>query len=369
MKIFTINPGSTSTKVALFNNDRCIFIKNVKHEAAELANYKTLSEQLPYRKETIINLLKEENIKLDGCDAFVGRGGGLLSMEGGVYSVNDIMLDHAANCANGVMHPASLGSLLANQFCEQYGGQAFVVNPPDVDEFQEVARVTGIKEINRTSHIHALNQKETAERHAQILGKNYSDCNFVVCHIGGGVSVAAHRQGRMIDGNDIVGGEGPMAPTRAGAVPADQLIRLCFSGKYSQKEMLDKCTKTGGFVDHLGTSDAIEVLEMAGKGNSYAKLIWDAMVYQIIKQIGSMAAALYGKVDGILLGGGMAHNKGLVQTITEACSFIAPVTAYPGEFEMEAMAAGAERGLKGTEEVKTYTGKPVWTGYKKECMK
>jgi butyrate kinase len=369
MKIFTINPGSTSTKVALFNNDRCIFIKNVKHDAAELANYITLSEQLSYRKETILSILEEENIKLDGCDAFVGRGGGLLSMEGGVYSINETMLDHAANCANGVRHPANLGSLLANEFCQQYGGQAFVVNPPDVDEFQEVARITGIKEINRTSHIHALNQKETAERHAETLGKKYSDCNFVVCHIGGGVSVAAHRMGRMIDGNDIVGGEGPMAPTRAGAVPADQLIRLCFSGKYSQKEMLDKCTKTGGFVDHLGTSDAIEVLEMAEKGNSYAKLIWDAMVYQIIKQIGSMAAALYGKVDGILLGGGMAHNKGLVQTITEASSFIAPVTAYPGEFEMEAMAAGAERGLKGTEEVKTYTGKPVWNGYEKEYVK
>lgn len=363
MKIFTINPGSTSTKIALFDDKKCIFAQNVKHEAAELKKFGTLTEQIPYRKQIILDILAQENVSLEDCEAFVGRGGGLLPMEGGVYEVNAVMLDHAINSANGVVHPANLGSPLAEQFRLEHGGRAFVVNPPDVDEYEEVSRVTGIKGINRTSHIHALNQKETARRHAQTIGREYSQCNFVVCHIGGGLSIAAHRKGRMIDGNDIVAGEGPMAPTRAGAVPADQLIRLCFSGKVTEKELLDKCTKTGGFVDHLGTSDALEVYERAGKGDLYAQLLWDAMIYQIIKQIGAMAAALRGEVDAILLSGGMAYNKNLVDSVTEACSFIAPVSAYPGEFEMEAMAAGAMSVLRGLETAKIYLGRPVWTGY------
>lgn len=359
-KIFTINPGSTTTKIALFENGIMTFSSNVSHDAKKLGEFANISDQLPYRKETIMNLLRENQVSLEGVTAFVGRGGGLLALPGGTYEIDETLLAHARVGANGITHPAQLGSQLAEEFREEFGGRGFVVNPPDVDEYQEVARVTGCKEILRSSHIHSLNQKETAIRHAQGLGKSYEDCNFIVCHLGGGISVAAHRHGKMVDGMDNVEGEGAMAPTRMGAVPAMPLIRLCYSGKYTENEMLARCTKTGGFVDHMGTSDALEVFNKAQAGDSYGKLLWDAMIYQLIKVIGSMAAVLHGKVDAVLLGGGMVYNEDLVSQITEACSFIAPVTAYPGEFEMEAMANGAVRVLEGKEEVKQYSGKPAW---------
>ena len=361
MKVFTINPGSTSTKIALFEDENCLFSKNVAHAAEVLAQYTGISDQLPYRMETIQALLAENGVSLDGIDAVVGRGGGLIAMEGGTYQVDALILDHATRGANGVRHPAQLGPQLAKLFADQYHVPAFVVNPPDVDELQEVARVTGIKGVNRIIHLHALNLKETAIRHAAKLGRDYEACNFVVCHIGGGVSVSAHRAGRMVDGYDIVGGEGPMAPTRCGAVSVSDLLNY-LEGK-DLKEVKALCTKTGGFVSHLGISDAIELTKRADAGDRYAALVWNAMIYQIEKAIGSMAAVLHGKVDGILLGGGMVHSQDLVNQITEACGWIAPVTAYPGEFEMEAMAAGAIRVLSGKEKAKTYTGKPVWAGF------
>ncbi|MFA9463049.1 MAG: butyrate kinase [Velocimicrobium sp.] len=363
-KIFTINPGSTSTKIALFENEKVLYSANVSHDANKLEEFDSISSQMPYRKETILKLLLENDISLDGVDAFVGRGGGLLPLEGGTYKIDDFLIDHARRGANGIAHPAQLGSQLADEFCKEYGGIGLVVNPPDVDEYEDIARVTGIKEITRSSHIHSLNQKETAIRHAVSLGKKYEDCNFIVCHIGGGISIASHRNGKMIDGTDIVEGEGAMAPTRAGAIPAAPLIHMCYSGLYSEKEMLSKCTRSGGIVDHLGTSDALVVSQRAEQGEPYAKLIWDAMIYQITKAIGSMACVLQGKVDGILLGGGMVYNKDLVKKITESCDFIAPVSAYPGEFEMEAMASGAIRVLEGAEVAKTYTGIPVFDGFK-----
>jgi butyrate kinase len=363
-KIFVINPGSTSTKIGLFNHEEKVFAKTVAHDAARLSSFKELPEQLPYRKETILGLLKESGFSLEGTDAFVGRGGGLLSMEGGTYEVDETLLDHARRGENGIIHPANLGSQLAHEFKREYGGSAFVVNPPDVDEFQEVARVTGIKEIFRTSHLHALNQKETAIRHAAVMGRKYEEINLVVAHIGGGISVAAHRKGKMVDGNDNVGGDGPMAPTRSGSLPAGDLIRLCFSGKYAEKELLGRCMKDVGFVDHLGTADVLEILARIDGGDARASIVYDAMIYQIIKSIGAMAAALAGRVDGVLIGGGLANNRELVKKIEQSCSFIAPVTAYPGEFELEAMAGGALRVLKGEETVKRYSGIPAWSGFK-----
>ncbi len=363
MKILTINPGSTSTKIALFEGEQALFTANVSHEAAELAKYPSISDQRPYREQTIRELLAKDGVSLDGLSAVVGRGGGLIAMEGGVYAIGDLLLDHATRGANGVQHPAQLGPQLAQKFASEYGCPAFVVNPPDTDELQDVARVTGIKGVYRNVHLHALNLKETAIRHAAGMGKKYEDCNFVVCHIGGGVSVSAHQNGRMIDGCDIVGGEGPMAPTRCGGVPAAELISYCFSG-VDQKTAKALCTKSGGFVSLLGTSDAIEVSQRAANGDKVAWMAWNGMIYQIIKEIGAMAAALHGRVDGILLGGGMVHNKELVEKITEACSFIAPVSAYPGEFEMEAMAAGAIRALEGREQVRQYTGEPVFKQFK-----
>ncbi len=358
-RILTINPGSTSTKVAVFDENQEVFSKNIVHDSHELDTFESIVAQKPYRAAVVSAALIENGIEESSLDAVVGRGGGLLAVEGGVYEVDELILDHATRGANGVIHPAQLGSLLADDIAKKNKIPAFVVNPPDTDELQPVARLTGIKGVYRNVHLHALNLKETAIRHAELLGKKYEDCNFIVCHIGGGVSISAHKQGKMIDGNDIVGGDGPMAPTRCGSIPASELIKLCLNNDQS-KSIKSLCTKTGGFVSHLGTSDARIVTSMANEGNKYAQLVWDTFKYQIIKEIGSMAIVLSGKVDGILLGGGIVHDKGLVSYIEENCSWIAKVTAYPGEFEMEAMATGAIRVLDGKEKVKKYTGKPVW---------
>lgn len=363
-KVFTINPGSTSTKIALFQGEECLYTKNVSHDAAELDKYAMPSDQLPYRRDMILALLEEAGIKLDDVDVFVGRGGGLLAMEGGTYAISDLVLDHAKTCANGVIHPATLGPQLANEFAVKYGAKAMVVNPPDVDEMQDIARMTGIKGVNRMIHLHALNLKETAIRHSKnVLKKSYEECNYVVCHIGGGISVSAHRNGKMVDGYDIVGGDGPMAPTRCGSISVADLLSYMERENLTTKDVKKLLTKTGGFVSHAGISDALELTNRAKEGDKYAEMLWNAMIYQIEKCIGAMAAVLHGKVDGILLGGGMVHNPDLVAQITEACSYIAPITAYPGEFEMEAMAAGAIRVLDGEEKLKEYTGKLVWDGF------
>ena len=330
----------------------------------ENEKYENLSQQLPYRKDMIRKLLDEAGFGLSDVDVFVGRGGGLLAMDGGTYAVTDLVLDHARSCANGVIHPATLGPQLANEFAEEYGAKAMVVNPPDVDELQDLARMTGIKGVYRVIHLHALNLKETAIRHSNtVLHKKYEECNFIVCHIGGGISISAHRAGKMIDGYDIVGGEGPMAPTRCGDISVANVLAYIAKNDISVKEMKSLLTRRGGFVSHLGISDAIELTKRAKNGDKYADMLWNTMIYQIEKGIGAMAAVLHGKADGVLLGGGMVHSDDLVKQITESCSFIAPVTAYPGEFEMEAMAAGAIRVLSGEEELKEYTGQLVWNGF------
>lgn len=361
-KVFAINPGSTSTKIAMFEGDKEIFSKNVSHDAEKLKEFKEISDQFDYRKETILKELAEAGQTLEGVDAFSARGGGLVNVEGGVYKVGEKLLEHA-RVGYTVKHPATLGAQLADAFAKEYGGVAFVVNPPDVDEFTDVARVTGLKGIYRESRIHALNQKEIGIRYAAKLGKKYEDLNLIICHIGGGISVTAHNHGKMVDSNDIANGDGPMAPTRCGQLPVKDVVTMCFSGKYTEKEMREKITKTGGLVDHLGTSDAREVTEMIKNGNQYAKLIYDAMIYEIGKTAGSMAAVLCGKVDGIIFTGGISHDKYVVEKLTEMLSFIAPITVMAGEFEMEALAAGAIRVLSGKEEAKTYTGIPVWNGF------
>ena len=363
-KVLAINPGSTSTKIALFEGEECLYSKNVSHDAKELEKFASMADQLPYRRNMILELLEEAGVSISDVDVFVGRGGGLLAMEGGTYNVSDLVLEHAVTCANGVVHPATLGPQLAAEFAGKYGSKAMVVNPPDVDELQDLARMTGIKGVYRSSHMHALNLKETAIRHSKdVLHKKYEEANYVVCHIGGGISVSAHRQGKMVDGCDIVGGEGPMAPTRSGSVPLGGFLSYMKKNDLGVADVKGLLTRNGGFVSHLGISDALELSNRAKDGDEYAAMLWNTMIYQIVKNIGSMAAVLHGKVDGILLGGGMVYNKDLVQQITDACGFIAPVYAYPGEFEMEAMAAGAIRVLNGEEELKEYTGVPSWSGF------
>jgi butyrate kinase len=362
-RILAVNPGSTSTKIALFEGENKLFSKNVEHEAEELKKYAEISDQLPYRRDTILSELDAAGIRLDDVDAFAGRGGGLAACDGGTYEVNERLYEHA-KLGFTVKHPATLGAQLAKEFAEAYGGKAYVVNPPDVDEFIEVARITGLKGVYRESRIHALNQKEIGIRYAAAQGRKYEDLNLIICHIGGGVSVTAHNKGKMIDSNDIAQGDGPMAPTRCGSIPLKDIIKMCFSGDFTEKQMQSYTTKDGGWVNHLGTVDAREVMTRIVGGDSYAKLVYDATIYQIAKYAGSCAAALKGKVDAVILTGGISNDKYLVENLKAYISFLAPVVVIAGEFEMEALAAGAIRVLKGEEMAKEYTGIPVWNGFK-----
>lgn len=360
-KVFAINPGSTSTKIAMFDGGEKVFSANVAHDAALLEQFASINDQFDYRKDTILKEAEQAGLSLADCDAFSGRGGGLVSCPGGVYEVGDILLEHA-RAGFTVKHPAMLGPQLARYFADLYGAKAFVVNPPDVDEFDEVARFTGWKGVYRESRIHALNQKEVAIRFASSQGKKYEQMNLIICHIGGGISVTAHRRGQMVDSNDIAQGDGPMAPTRCGAIPVKDVLNACFSGQYTKEELYQRITKSGGLVDHLGTSDVIEVGQRIQAGDAYAKKVYDAMIYQIAKYVGSMAVALEGQVDGIILTGGISHDPYLVEQMKKKVAFLAPVTVMAGEFEMEALAAGAIRVLSGEEEEKTYTGIPAWNG-------
>jgi len=361
LKVLAINPGSTSTKIAVFDGEKEVFMQTVVHDSEKLDTFLTVSDQLPYRIETILEVCKEQGVDISDCAAFVGRGGGLNSCESGIYAVNAKILEHARR--GGGNHPATLGSQIADSFAAEHGAKAFIFNPPDVDEFIDKARITGFSDIFRTVSIHALNQKETARRVAIDLGRTYEDSNFIVCHIGGGVSITAHRKGKMIDSNGIINGEGPMAPTRSGSLPAVDLVDMCFSGKYTRDELYKRITKTGGFVDHAGTSDSRELGKMIADGDKYAELVFDAFQYQIAKEVGSMAVALEGKVEAIILTGGIANNKKVCANLTRMCGFIAPVEVRAGEFEMQALAASAVRALTGAEEARVYTGEPLFKGF------
>ncbi|NMA37870.1 MAG: butyrate kinase [Papillibacter sp.] len=354
-RILAINPGSTTTKIAVFDNKTEIFKVTLEHSSQELDKFKDLSEQKPYRMEKIKEVLREKNIALESIDAFVGRGGGQEVMEGGTYTVNDLAYEHA-RIGYRAVHPCTLGSQIARDLGDQYNKPSFFVNPPCVDEMIDEARVSGMKEILNRNLVHALNQKEVANRYAASIGKKYKDLNLVIAHVGGGVSVTAHRRGRMIDTNDCLGGSGPFSPTRSGSVSAIGLLKMCFSGKYTEKEIYEKITKNGGLVDYLGTNDVREVRKMINSGNKYAEMIFNAMIHQIKKEIGAMCAVLDGDVDTIILTAGVSYDTGFVESIRKSLSFIAPVVAMPGEFEMEALAMGALKVLTGEEEAKVYTG-------------
>lgn len=353
IRILAINPGSTSTKIAIFENEDKVWQTNIEHAAEELARFAEIPDQLPYRRDTVLAAVRAAGYELNGIDVFVGRGGGLDPCEGGTYRVGGLLLEHARTC-HAAKHPSTLGAVIANEFQLATGGQAFIVNPPDVDEFEPVARISGIKAAPRSSRCHTLNQKEVGHRAAKTLGSTYEQSNFVIAHIGGGISVAAHKKGRIVDTNDIINGDGPMAPTRSGQVAVNDIINMCFSGEYTQKQMKDLVTKSGGIMDHLGTSDMLEVERRIQAGDDYAKLVYEAMIYQVIKQIGAQAAVLGGAVDAVLLTGGIARAERVVNTIEAQTKFIAPLMVYPGEFEMEALANGALRVLRGIEKEKVY---------------
>lgn len=363
-RILTLSPGSTSTKVAVFEGDTPVFKVNVRHDPAELASFDHAKDQLQYRVDTIERELASANVTLDSIDAFSGYCGGMGPTVGGIFAIDQTVCDHVLSC--GMNHPAILGAPILHSFAQKTSKPAFAVNQPDTDELDDVARITGYPGIYRKSHVHCLNQKECAIRYATSLGKAYDEVNVIVAHVGGGLSVAAHRQGRMVDTNDVLEGSGPFAPNRSGDVPLKPVVALAFSGKQDQKEIMSVIGKTGGLLGLVGTDDAIAINKRIANGDEWAKIVYDAMAYQTAKAIGAFAATLKGKVDGIILTGGVSNDKGFVAYVEERVGWIAPVVAYGGDFEMEGAASGANRALEGTEEVMTYTGEPSWKGFQME---
>lgn len=363
-RIIVLNPGSTSTKTAVYEDEKRIFSETIDHPADVLAKFPNIVDQLPYRREIITKTLLQKGIDLHSADAFSAICTGLMPMEGGVYEVNDVMYAHG-QVGPGSKHPGNLGPLLARDFAEEFGGRAFIVDASSVDEFCDEARMTGFAELFRTSRGHPLNQRAAARKYADDIGKPYEELNLVVAHLGGGISVSAHCQGKMIDTVDSTRGEGRMAPTRTGTAPLADVVGLCYSGKYTEKEMLTKIMKTGGWVAHLGTSDAREVEKRIAKGDAFAEFVYRTTAYQIAKDIAAMASVMEGKVDAIILTGGVAYSEMMTGMIKKRVGFLAPVELYPGEYEMDALAAGAVRVLDGKEKAKYYTGEPVFTGFEK----
>jgi butyrate kinase len=327
-----------------------------------LKPYSEIQDQLTYRAETVERAVVSKGYALEDVDVFVGRGGGLLPLVGGTYAVTDLLVDHASRGMTG-QHPAQLASQICRKFADKYGKQAFVVNPPDVDEFEEVSRVAGLKGVYRESHIHALNQKEIAIRFCAARGLKYEDVNLVICHLGGGISVTAHKRGRMIDSNDIIKGSGPMTPTRAGDLPYAKVIDLAYSGEYTKKQLTDRLNKNGGLMDIFGTAEVRDVKKLAEEGSHFAAVVYEGFIYQNAKYAGAMAVALKGDVNAIILTGGIANDKLFVEKMREYVGWIAEIVVMPGEFELEALAAGALRVLKGEETARDYTGVPVWNGF------
>lgn len=360
-KILTLSPGSTSTKVAVFDDDTAIFRLNVTHPAEELSSFEHAADQFEYRRDVILRALDEQGVSLDDIDAFAGYCGAMGPTVGGIFAIDDTVCEHVLNA--GVNHPAILGAPLLHAFASQVGKPAYAVNQPDTDELADVARITGFPGIYRKSHVHCLNQKECAMRCARELGMAYEEGNFIVAHVGGGLSVACHDHGRMVDTNDVLEGSGPFAPNRSGDAPLKPVVAHAFSGTASKKDIDAVIGKTGGLKGLVGTDDTRLVAERIEAGDEWARLVFDAMAYQVAKAIGGFAAALRGKVDGIVLTGGVSHDPHFVRYVTERVDWMAPVFVYGGDFEMEALAAGARRALDGAEEVMTFTGEPSWKGF------
>ena len=352
-KLLIINPGSTSTKIGVYEDEKEVFVETLRHSSDEIAKYSSIFEQKEFRKEVIMNVLKENNFDVNTLDAVVGRGGMLKPMAGGTYEVNDELINDLKAGVQG-QHASNLGGILANEIAKEVGGRAFIVDPVVVDELENVARISGVPELPRKSKFPALNQKAVAKRYGKESGIGYNNLNLIVVHMGGGVSVGAHRLGQVIDVNNALDGDGPFSPERAGAVPVGDLIKMCFSGKYTEAEVYSKIVGKGGYVAYLNTNDARDVLKAKEEGNEYAQLIYDAFIYQICKSIGEMATVLKGEVDGIILTGGIAYSPIVVNDIKERVEWISDIKVYPGEDELLALAQGAIRVLSGEEEAKEY---------------
>ncbi len=353
-RILVINPGSTSTKIGVFRNEKSRFLKSIVHSAEDMKAFQKISEQYEYRKNIILDELRKAEVKLNEITAVIGRGGLVKPIESGVYEITERLKEDLKQGLLGE-HASNLGGLIADEIAKTLpAARAFIADPIVVDELQPIARVSGHPKFERISIFHALNHKAVAKAYAKFLEKEYEDLNLIVAHMGGGVTVAAHRNGRVIDVNQGLDGEGPFSPERSGTLPVGALATLCFSGEYSLDDVKKMITGNGGYVAYLGTNDAYAVEIMAAKGNKKAQLIQEAMAYQVGKEIGAMSAVLKGNVDAIILTGGVAHNTWIVDYIKTMVAHVAKVVVYPGEDEMKTLAMNALKVMRGDLECKVY---------------
>lgn len=362
MKMLIINPGSTSTKVSCFEDERNVYTESIFHDAPVLLQYPTTNDQMPMRKQVILDFLHSHGMSPADLDVIVGRGGCAYSQRSGVMEIDrQLALDTAAD-KGGSDHPAKLGVMLAYELGTEYGKPMYTLNPTNVDELCDYARLTGIAGLYRRAQTHVLNQKGIAAIHAGKLGRAYEEMNLIVCHVDGGITVTAHQAGRMIDSTEGAGGDGPFTPTRLGSIPVMEVLQYLDQG-HTTEQMRAMLSRSGGFVSHFGTSDAAKVHALVEAGDAKACTIWNAMVYQLCKSIGAMAAVLEGRVDGILLTGGLMRYEDILHGVQARCGWIAPITVYPGECEQEAMAQAVLEVLRGQRQASRYTGKPVFQGF------
>lgn len=353
IKSLIINPGSTSTKIGVFEDETLLFEETLRHSTEEIAQYASIVDQKDFRKNIIVNLLAEKDFDIKALDVVVGRGGMLKPIPGGTYAVSDELLEDLKIGKQG-QHASNLGGILAREIGDSIGVPSYIVDPVVVDELMPTSRYSGVPELPRTSVFHALNQKAVAKRYAKEQGVPYESLNLVVVHMGGGVSVGAHQKGSVVDVFNALDGDGAFSPERAGAVPSGALIKMCFSGQYTEKEVYKKIVGSGGFNAYCGTNDMRDVEKMADDGDSHAIEVRDAFIQQMSKDIGSMACVLSGKVDQIIVTGGIAYDKNVVAGLKEHCEWMAPFTVYPGEDELLALAQGALRVMNGEEAAKEY---------------
>jgi len=352
--ILAINPGSTSTKFGLFEEDKLLFDVTLRHTSDDISEFSKITDQYSFRKELIERELRVRSVQRDGIKAVVGRGGLIKPIESGIYEVNEQM---RRDLEAGLMgeHASNLGGLIADNLASSMpSARAFIVDPVVVDELEPVARIAGHPEFRRVSIFHALNQKAIARTYAGAAGKQYEKLNLIVAHMGGGISVGAHRRGRVVDVNNALNGDGPFSPERSGGLPAGQIVDLCFSGRFSKDELKAMITGKGGMVAYLGTNDFRDICRRAGEGEEMPLLILDAAAYQVSKEIGALATVLHGNVDAIILTGGMAYQEVFVNKIMEMTSFLAPVKVYPGEDELKALAFNGLLALDGLIQIKEY---------------
>ncbi|MBO5146159.1 MAG: butyrate kinase [Lachnospiraceae bacterium] len=353
IKSLIINPGSTSTKIGVFEDETLLFEETLRHSTEEISKYASIIDQKDFRKDIIVSFLKEKDFDIKSLNMVVGRGGMLKPIPGGTYAVSDDLLEDLKIGKQG-QHASNLGGILAREIGDSIGVPSYIVDPVVVDELCPIARYSGVPELPRVSVFHALNQKAVAKRYAKETGKAYDSLRLIVVHMGGGVSVGAHENGKVIDVFNALDGDGAFSPERAGGLPSGALIKMCFSGKYSQDEVYKKVVGKGGFNAYLGTNDMRDVEKMVDGGDANAKEIRDAFIFQVTKDIGSMACVLNGKVDQIIVTGGIAYDKAVVAALKEKAEWIAPFTVYPGEDELLALVQGGLRVINGEEEAMVY---------------